>query len=56
MSAVAAAVIGSAVIGGAVSMSAASKAGKAQVQAADRSAEEHMCLLVLQLCKHRWRH
>lgn len=40
MSAVAAAVIGSAVIGGAVSMNAASKAGKAQVQAADRSAEE----------------
>ena len=40
MSAVAAAVVGSAVIGGVVSMSAASKAGKAQVQAADRSAEE----------------
>ena len=40
MSAVAAAVIGSAVIGGAVSMSAASKAGKVQVQAADRAAEE----------------
>lgn len=40
MSAVAAAVIGSAVIGGVVSMSAASKAGKAQVQAADRTAEE----------------
>jgi hypothetical protein len=40
MSAVAAAVIGSAVIGGVVSMSAASKAGKAQVQAADAAAEE----------------
>ncbi len=40
MSAVAAAVIGSAVIGGVVSSSAASKAGKAQVQAADRTAEE----------------
>jgi hypothetical protein len=40
MSAVAAAVVGSAVIGGVVSMSAASKAGKAQVRAADRSAEE----------------
>jgi hypothetical protein len=40
MSAVAAAVIGSAVIGAGVSMSAASKAGKAQVRAADRTAEE----------------
>lgn len=40
MSAVAAAVIGSAVIGGVVSSKAASKAGKAQVQAADRTVEE----------------
>lgn len=40
MSAVAAAVIGSAVIGGVVSSKAASKAGKAQVQAADKTAEE----------------
>jgi len=40
MSAVAAAVIGSAVIGGVVSSKAASKAGKAQVQAADAAAEE----------------
>jgi hypothetical protein len=40
MSAVAAAVIGSAVIGGVVTSSAASKAGKAQVQAADKAAEE----------------
>ena len=40
MSAVAAAVIGSAVIGGVVSSKAASKAGKAQVQAADLSAQE----------------
>ena len=40
MSAVAAAVVGSAVIGAGVSMSAASKAGKAQVRAADKTAEE----------------
>jgi len=40
MSAVAAAVIGSAVIGGVVSSKAASKAGRAQVQAADAAAEE----------------
>jgi hypothetical protein len=40
MSAVAAAVIGSAVIGGVVSSKAASKAGKAQVQAADKTVEE----------------
>jgi hypothetical protein len=40
MSAVAAAVIGSAVIGGVVSSKAASKAGKTQVQAADKTVEE----------------
>lgn len=40
MSAVAAAVIGSAVIGGVVSSNAAKSAGKAQVQAADKTAEE----------------
>jgi len=40
MSAVAAAVIGSAVIGGVVTSRAASKAGRAQVQAADLSAQE----------------
>ena len=40
MSAVAAAVIGSAVIGGVVSSKAASKAGKAQVEAADKTVEE----------------
>ena len=39
MSAVAAAFVGSAVIGGVVASSSASKAAKAQVQAADRSAE-----------------
>jgi len=40
MSAVAAAVIGSAVIGGVVASKASSKASKAQVQAADKTAEE----------------
>lgn len=40
MSAVAAAVVGSAIIGGVVSSNAAGKAANAQVQAADRSAEE----------------